>query len=126
MNDETNENLILKKRLKTCRSAKGTLSRIPNDLVIDVVRAWERWPGTAKSFYQSLGIKKQQLGTIIKKGKKLFLESGEQLGPFTPVEVQPASPEKDKKIPIILNWDKKNIIKFYQVSHLVEFLKQAS
>jgi len=55
MSTEVNQdNLILKKRLNTCRSSSSRFSGIPDELVIDIVKAWERWPGTAKSFYQSL------------------------------------------------------------------------
>jgi hypothetical protein len=125
MNDNNeNENLILKKRLNTCRTNKGSLVKIPDDLVVDIVRAWERWPGTAKSLYTSLGIQKQQLSNIIRKGKKLFKEGRERLGPFTPVEVKPAT--DCPNAPIILRWDRKKSIRFYQVDHLVEFLKKAA
>jgi len=124
MSDSNQENTILKKRLNTFKNAKGALYGLPDDLIIDLVRAWERWPGTAKSFYQGIGIKKQQMGFIIKKGKRLFKEGKEQLGQFTPVEVKP--PTCDQKAPIILNWDKTKTIQFYQVGHLVEFLKKAA
>lgn len=121
------ENLILKKRLNTCRTSNGRLSQIPDDLIIDIVRPWERWPSTAKSFYTSLGIKKQQMGSIIKKGKRLFKEGKEKLGSFTPIQTEQApSPQADNKVPIILNWDKKKSIRFYQVNHLVEFLKKCA
>ena len=128
MNDNTEqENLILKKRLNTCRTNKGTLTNIPDDLVIDIIRTWERWPGTAKSLYRSLGIHKQQLSNIITKGKKLFKDGKNQLGPFIPVEIKnPTSADNDNKVPIILTWDKKKSIRFYQVDHLVDFLKKAA
>lgn len=130
MNEETNDsNLILKKRLNTCRSSTGRISQLPDDLVIDIVKTWERWPGTAKSFYQSLGLKKQQMGSIIKKGKRLFREGKEKLGSFVAVESQnlTANTSDDKKkAPIILNWDKNKTIRFYEVGHLVEFLKKCA
>ena len=124
MTSENNENLILRKRINTFRTQKGALIGLPDELVISIVQAWERWTGTAKAFYQSLGIKKQQLAFIIKKGKKLFKDGKEKLGPFTPVEVK--TPLSDNKNPIILNWDKNKTIKFYQVCQLVEFLKKAA
>lgn len=127
---ENQKNLILKKRLNTFKNAKGALYGLPDDLVIDLVHAWERWPGTAKSFYQSIGIKKQQMGFIIKKGKRLFKEGKEKLGSFTPVPVQntgtPSTPGTSGKVPIIVNWDKKKSIRFYQVNHLIEFLKKCA
>jgi hypothetical protein len=124
-NESNQENLILKKRLNTCRSSNGRLSGIPNELIVDIVKSWERWSGSAKSFYQSLGIKKQQLAIIIKKGKRLFKDGKDQLGAFTPIEV-PIETVSDNKTPIILRWDKKKSIRFYQVAHLVDFLKKVS
>ena len=124
-NEENQENLVLKKRLSTFRTSTGRLSKISNDLIMDVIKAWERSPGSAKSFYQGLGLKKQQLAIIIKKGKRLLKDGNEQLGPFTPMEV-PVESSSERKIPIILKWDNKKQIRFYQVSHLVEFLKKVS
>jgi len=124
MNDFNQENTILKKRLNTFKNAKGALYGLSDDLIIDLVKAWERWPGTAKSFYQSIGIKKQQMGFIIKKGKQLFKDGKEKLGPFIPVEIKPST--DCPKAPMILNLDRKKSIRFYQVDHLVEFLKKAA
>ncbi len=124
MNDLNQENTILKKRLNTFKNAKGALYGLSDDLIIDLVKAWERWPGTAKSFYQSIGIKKQQMGFIIKKGKQLFKDGKEKLGPFIPVEIKPST--DCPKAPMILNLDRKKSIRFYQVDHLVEFLKKAA
>jgi hypothetical protein len=128
MSEEKNDqNLFLKKRLNVCRTSTGRLYQIPDDLVIDIVKAWERWPGTAKSFYQSLGIKKEQLGCIMKKGKRLFKEGKEKLGPFVPVDIKnPAAINTNQKDPIILSLDKKKTIRFYQVGQLVEFLKKCA
>ena len=122
---QNNENLFLKKRLNICRTVKGTLVKIPDELIIDVIKAWERWSGNAKSFYSSIGLNKHQLASIIKKGKRLFKEGKKKLGPFVPVEIKPTSNNCDK-IPIILKWDDKKYIRFYQVSHLIEFLKNVA
>ena len=124
MSEINQKNLILKKRLNTFKNAKGALYGLPDDLIIELVQAWERWPGSAKSFYQSIGIKKQQMGFIIKKGKRLFKEGKEKLGPFKPVEIKKTP--LDNKIPIILSLDRKKSIRFYQVDHLIEFLKKSA
>lgn len=117
-------NFVLKKRLNTFRNDKGAIRRVPDDLIIDILRAWEQWTGTAKSFYQSIGLKKQQLSIMIKKGKRLSKEGKEKIGPFVPVTIRPH--HNTSNAPIILIWDKKRSIRFYQVEHLVEFLKQAA
>lgn len=126
-NSTDQTNLILKKRLNTCRTSTGRLSQIPDDLIIDIVKSWERWPGTGKSFYTAIGIKKEQMASIIKKGKRLFKEGKDQLGSFTPIETQaPPQGPTSQKVPIIVQWDKKKSIRFYQVSHLVDFLKSCA
>jgi hypothetical protein len=124
MNDSNPEQLILKKRLNSFRSTKGSLVRVPDELIIDIIRAWERWPGSAKTFYSSIGIKREQLASLIKKGKRLLKDGKDTLGPFTPIDIK--NPPGQHKVPIILNWDKKKSIKFYEVDHLIEFLKKAS
>ena len=50
------DNAILKKRLNTYKSAKGTLKDVSNDVVFEVLRAWENWPGTAADLYRELGL----------------------------------------------------------------------
>jgi len=128
MNDniqqQPQENLVLKKRLNTFRNDKGAIRRVPDDLVLDVLRAWEQWPGNAKSFYQSIGLNKQQLSAMIKKGKQLLKDGPEKLGPFTPLEIKPIATCQSG--PIVLKWDQKKSIRFYQVDHLVEFLKKVA
>lgn len=122
--EQNNEHLILKKRLQTCRTQKGSLVKVPSELIIDIMRAWERWTGTAKSFYNSIGIKKEQLASIIKKGKRILKENADSLGPFTPIEVK--SPPCNDKTPIVLRIDRKKSIRFYQLEQLIEFLKIAA
>jgi hypothetical protein len=117
-------NFILKKRLNTFKNDKGAIRGVPNELNMDILKAWEQWTGSAKSFYQSLGLKKHQLSAIIKKGKSLLKNGTDKIGPFIPVKINPS--EDAPKAPIILMWDKKRSIRFYQVKHLVEFLKEAA
>jgi hypothetical protein len=117
-------NLILKKRLNTFKNGKGAIRGVPNALIMDILKAWEQWTGSAKLFYQSLGLKKHQLSAMIKKGKSLLKNGSDKIGPFIPVKVN--SPENTPQAPIILMWDKKRSIRFYQVKHLVEFLKEAA
>lgn len=126
--NNNDQHLILKKRLNTFKTPKGSITGVPDDLIIDIIKAWERWTGTSRSLCQSLGVKDKQLANIIKKGKRLLKDGKRKLGPFVPVEIKSSdSPhEGDNKTPIILRWDKKKTIRFYQVDHLVEFLKKAA
>jgi len=123
MNDQNSENLILKKRLNSYRGSKGNLHGLPDELVIDIIKTWERWPSTAKSFYSSIAIKKEQMAFILKKGKRILKEGKHKMGPFTAVEVKTPS---IAKAPIVLNLDKNKTLRFYQVDQLMEFLKLSS
>lgn len=44
------EHSILKKRLNTFKSAKGTLKDVSDEVVLEVLRAWENWPGVTSNF----------------------------------------------------------------------------
>ena len=63
------DHAILKKRLNTFKSAKGVIRRVSNEVVIDVLRAWESWPGKAAELYRELGLSKMQMVVMIQKGK---------------------------------------------------------
>ena len=79
-NKQQQENLVLKKRLNTFKTGKGSLIGVPDELVIDIIRVRERWTGTSKSLCQSLGIKNKQLAFIIKKGKRLLKDGKKSWG----------------------------------------------
>lgn len=122
--EQSDQSLVLKKRLSICRNSNGRLSQIPDDLIVDILKTWERWPSTAKSFYQGVGIKKEQFACIMKKGKRLFKEGKEKLGPFVPIDIQnSSSTPTEQNAPIILQLENNKTISFYNVGHLVEFLK---
>jgi len=65
---------VLKKRLNTYKSSEGRLNNIDDEVVIDVLRAWEQWQGSTVELNRELGLSKMQLVTIIQKAKKLVKE----------------------------------------------------
>ena len=66
------DNGVLRKRLNTYKAGKdGRLSKVGDDVVMEVLRAWENWPGTAADLYRDLGLSKMQLVTMIQKAKRL-------------------------------------------------------
>jgi hypothetical protein len=120
------DNAILKKRLSTFKSAKGMLKRVSDEVVLDVLRAWENWTGTSVDLYRELGLSKMQMAQMIKKAKKL-VKSG--------VVVESEFKELSKDISgnniqnlgrgIELLWGDK-VIRFHDVDHLLDFLKKAA
>ena len=115
---ETN---VLKKRLNTYKSGKGNLTRVDDEVVMDVLRAWEQWQGSAADLYRELGLSKMQLVTMIQKGKRLVKKGAATGGDFKEIKISQAVPSEspDK---IELSWDRGRTIKFCSVGQLLEFL----
>jgi hypothetical protein len=124
------DNSVLKKRLNTYKTAKGTLSKVSDDVVMEVLRAWENWPGTSKDLYRDLGLSKMQLVTMIQKAKRLvktgavFPESD-----FKEIKINTDSGQIIESSPcngVEILWSNGKIIRFSQVDLLVDFLKKAA
>ena len=124
------DNSVLKKRLNTFKTGKGTLSKVSNDVVMDVLRAWENWPGTAADLYRDLGLSKMQLVTMIQKGKRLVKSGVIQESEFKEIKLDQlgsnGSPGLIGSFGIEMAWDNGKLIRFSQVEQLVEFLKKVA
>lgn len=118
---------VLKKRLSTFRTEGGRLSKVSDELVVDLLRAWESWTGSSKEFYQSLGLSKQQLGNMIKKGKRLLKSGRFSEGEFKELKLDTlVGSEAAMAGPIEVSWDKGKVIRFSQVDVLIDFLKKVA
>jgi hypothetical protein len=122
------DNAVLKKRLNTFKSAKGTLRKVSDEVVIDVLRAWENWSGTAAELYRELGLSKMQLVTMIQKAKRLIKSGVVAESDFKEVKVATSSQStfsEDCRV-IELVWAEGKLIRFGQVEQLVDFLKKVA
>lgn len=121
---------ILKKKLSTYLSEKGQLRGLPDELLGEVLVAWEQWSGTAKEFYKSVGFTHRQMAGLIGKAKKLKREGRFGNGEFK--EVQPPQEvggtliEGDICQFIELHLGDGRVIRFPRVPELLEFIKKAS
>ena len=121
------ENAVLKKRLNTYKSGiKGTLRQVSDDVVIDVLRAWENWPGSAADLYRDLGLSKMQLVTMIQRAKRLVKNGVFPEGEFKEIKVESGASFSGAPCGIELCWDSGKIIRFAQVEQLVDFLKKVA
>jgi len=125
------DNTVLKKRLSTFKSAQGHLRTISDEVIIDVLKAWEQWPGTTADLYRDLGIKKGQLSSIIRRAKQM-IKNGVIIEPdFKEVQVEGDEPEiletctPTSGCNIELVW-RSNIIRFGTSDLLLDFLKKAA
>lgn len=126
------DNAILKKRLNTFKSGKGTLKRVSDDVVIDVLRTWENWPGSAAELYRDLGLSKMQLVTMIQKAKRLIKNGVVTESEFREIQL-PGSPSgATGAFPgtpcqgIDLAWENGKVIRFPDVIQLIDFLKKVA
>lgn len=120
------DNAILKKRLNTYKSAKGTLKDVSNEVVFEVLRAWENWPGTAAELYRELGLSKMQMVTMIQKAKRLVKSGAVMESEFKEIAVAGGVPQGVPCQGIELQWAEGKIIRFPSIDPLLEFLKKAA
>jgi len=126
------DNAILKKRLNTYRTSKtGQLRAVSDEVIVEVLRAWESWTGTSKDLCQSLGIKSHQLVSVIKQGKNLIKSGAVTESEFKEIKMDVAgvgSPATGA-VPcpwIELVWGGGKLIRFSRVDELLDFIKRAA
>lgn len=119
------DNAVIKKRLNTFKSDKGILKRVSDEVVIDVLRAWENWPGMSSDLYRELGLSKMQLVTMIQKAKRLVKSGVVVESDFKEIKVAPSTFGSGSWA-IEIAWDNGKVIRFGQVELLVDFLKKVA
>ncbi len=122
------DNAILRKRINTFKSSKGTIKNMNNDVIIEVLRAWEQWPGSSADLYRELDIKKGQLSSIIKRAKKIINSGVIVESEFKEIEIEESCPVpiSASGCGIELVWDGDKIIRFGDATLLLDFLKKAA
>lgn len=124
------EHAILKKKLNTFKSEKGSLRRVSNEVALEVLREWENWPGKAVELYRALGLSKMQLVVMIQKAKRLVKRGVVTESEFKEINLSELPGQVSKvgtgSYNIELMWGKEKVIRFVEVSQLVEFLKKAA
>lgn len=122
------DNAILKKRLNTYKSEKGKLKNVSDEVVLDVLRAWENWPGKSADLYRELGLSKMQMVILIKKAK-ILVKSGvvvESEFKEIALNAQPDPLSQHHEYSVELTWDSGKVIRFAHVEQLIDFLKKVA
>jgi hypothetical protein len=122
------DNTIMKKRLNTFKSDGGRLKKVSNDLLIDFLRSYEQWPGSAADFFRDVGISKQQFAVLMKKAKRLCREGHHpENSEFKEISIEGVIPSQASVMAgIELSWENGKVIRFPQVDQLIDFLKKAA
>ena len=123
------ESSNLKKKLSVYLTDKGQLRKVSDELLYEVLSAWESWTGSGADFYRSLGFSKNQMAGIIGKAKRYKREGYFGDAGFKAVTVEGDNREESASSPcspIEIVWKGGHLIRFADVSIAVDFLKKAS
>lgn len=116
---------VLKKKISSYRTPKGRITSIPDELLGELLHAWEQWSGPASGFYKALGVDYRKMGSLMGRAKRLKREGAFDGHEFTLVNVE-ESPVQFSAITstggIEVVWDQHRVIRFSQVNQLIEFL----
>ncbi len=117
---------VLKKKLSTFRGEGGRIRGVNDDLLLEILSAWEQWTGPAKHFYKAIGSSQKGMASMIGKAKKLKRE-GHSI-PFEEISIEGIT---DTNNPSSITCDievqhKDKIIRFRKVDPLIEYLKKAA
>jgi hypothetical protein len=119
------ETIILKKRLSTFLTDQGRLKNVSDELLIELLRSWEKWTGQARDFYEGLGVSKQAMATLIGKAKRLSREGSG--GEFKEINIESILGSSSGGVTAIeLMWDNGKVIRFPHVDQLIDFLKKVA
>ena len=120
---------VLKKKISSYRTEGGYIKKVSEELMIEILLAWEQWTGPANGFYSALGVNKKSLAKLIGNAKKLRREGFPMEG-FKEIKLQSASSSAEFTsgpcVGIEMAWDSGKLIKFSQVDQLVDFLKKVA
>ena len=119
---------ILSKKISSYRTPKGRITSLPDELLGEILYAWEQWTAAPSGFYKQLGADHRKMASLIGRAKKLKREGVFDGINFTEVEVEQSSSSNTtiaSNCGIELIWQD-NIIRFGSSELLVDFLKKAA
>lgn len=121
---------ILAKKISSYRTPTGRITSLPDELLGEILHAWEQWTGAPAAFYKQLGADHRKMGSLMGRAKKLKREGAFDGLNFTEIIIENSEPDSSNTIPmtgcgIELVW-KENIIRFGSPELLVDFLKKAA
>jgi hypothetical protein len=125
------DNVTLKKKLSTYESDKGYLKNVSDDILYEVLVAWENWTGPSADFYRSLGFTHSQMAGIIGKAKKLKRDGHFGSAEFKQVKVDVAPDAQTfasngASAAVEVVWKNGQLIRFANVDMLLDFLKRSA
>jgi hypothetical protein len=120
---------VLAKKISSYRSPAGQVRNLPNELLAEILNAWEQWTGSGISFYSAIGVNQKKMAKIMGKAKQLKRDGAFDGLNFTEVVLDQDSGQVMELPPcsgVELVWEGGRIIRFSRVEMLLDFLKKAA
>ena len=118
---------VLKKKISTFRGEGGRVRKVNDELLMEILTAWETWTGPTKGFYAVIGVSAKGMASMIGKAKKLKREGHFPAEDFKEIRIEPVThPEESGLCTIEISWDGGKRIRFALVDQLVDFLKKVA
>jgi hypothetical protein len=122
---------VLKKKISSYRTPKGRITSLPDELLGEILHAWEQWSGPAAGFYKELGVDFRKMGSIMGRAKQLKRDGVFDGLNFTEVVIAEDAespnticpPSSGCSIELVY---KNNVIRFGSSDLLLDFLKKAA
>jgi hypothetical protein len=115
---------VLKKKLTSYRSKDGKLKKVPGELLVAVLRAWEAYTGPMAEFGREVGLRQSQLGPLIHRARLYAKSTVQGAEDFT--EIKMIEGPQPVEGTIELSWEDGKVIRFRRTDELVEFLKKVA
>ena len=122
---------VLRKKISSYRTPKGRITKLPDELLAEILAAREQWTGAPSAFYKELGADHRKMGSLMGRAKKLKREGAFDGLDFTEISIDDSEDEGELQVlplsgcGIELVWNNK-IIRFGTSDLLIDFLKKAA
>ena len=120
---------VLKKKISTFRGEGGRVRITSEDLLMEILLAWEQWTGPTNGFYATIGVSSKGMASIIGRAKRLRREGHFPAEDFKEIKLADGGGTTGGLPPcsgIEVAWENGKLIRFNQVDQLVEFLKKVA
>lgn len=120
---------VLAKKISSYRTPAGKVTNLPNELLGEILHAWEQWTGAGDGFYRAIGVDRRKMAKLMGKAKQLKRDGAFDGLNFTEVVLDQDSGQVMELPPcsgVELVWEGGRIIRFNKVELLLDFLKKAA
>ena len=116
---------VLKKKISSFKTKGGYLKNVSDDLLMEILNAWEQWEGSSQSFYAAIGTDYRKMAALMGRAKRLKQE-GYMASEFQEIKVESPPSISSTDYAVELVWDSGKVIRFGGVDLVIDFLKKAA